>query len=388
MELLAVLVVVATLALLAVPGWRAIVATFDGRAARSELAAILGGAEALIEMGTPDPAVTSLASAVGDAGRVPQLTPSNRTTEVSLAVAQSGDAAEWQGYNGLARRTRNGRCALARHRPGSSDRPETWMSSAPEPTGCTGRAALAGPGASTPGPLPVESWIPSPDGLLAQRGDRTIELAWDTVEHAHGYHVYVSGVFSEMVAGPSVVLTGLPLGEEVALQVSAVGLDGRASELSEPVVIDARASGPWDARLAWSYDDNDACWEGASTWSYQVIVSVPKGAGIAGAYRVHLEVAGGEGQSVDGPLLIALTDAHPPDLHGTELVGTDPTNPDDTRLCAAAGNPEPPFVEVWLTLERTGQTQRFGSSGQTRLQADQVEQQDDGSDPAPALPSR
>lgn len=385
LELLTALVVLALLALAAVPASRAVISTVDARSARSELAALLTATDALASLDGRQHA-TVLTTTIHETGRTPQLTASTGPDEVSLAVATAADPAGWAGYAGVARQTRTGRCVLARHQPGASGRPETWTGA--DPDTCTGRTALAGPDGPPVGEDTDATTMTAPDGLTARRGDRTVTLTWNPVAGAHGYHLYRDGTFTDLTLHPEITVTGLTAGDTAAFTVKAVGDDGASSPTSEPLVIDVRAAGIHDVQLTWTYDGNDVCWDGASTWSYQLLASVPADGDTAGTYRVHLDLVNDGGVEVEGPLLISRTGDHPPDPYGTGLVGTDPTRPDDTRLCAPGGNPDPPFTRVWIVRERTGQTQPIGSTGQDELTAAQTAKQPDGTTPAPPLPLR
>jgi hypothetical protein len=329
---------------------------------------------------------------VRDTSLVPIVASAERPGEVSVATARTDDPAAWQGYEGVAARTRQARCVLGRHRPGGDPRPETWVRSADDlpPGSCTGRLALEGPDAPLPltGGTTPEASLAVPAGLRAVRGDHSITLSWDPVAGASGYDVHVDGAHSQLVLGTSVSFTNLPVGASLSFRVMAAATDGRRSPLTAPPTIDVRPGGPWDAQLAWAYDNNAVWWGGASSWSYQVLVSVPAGDDTTGAYRIHLAVPNDGGVVVDGPLLVSRTDAHPADPHGTGLVGTDPLRPAEARICAPEGNPEPPFSQAWVSLERTGEPVLLGLTEATDLTETQIYRWADGTVPVPTVPKR
>lgn len=269
------------------------------------------------------------------------------------------------GTLGLASKSTTGTCVLLR--TGLGD-PQTWTAALD--AGCSGATALNGPGAT---PVTDPAHPDAPTNLTGQRQDSQISLSWIAPAPAPAdYLLRRDGIPIQTVPATdtTAVVTSLRNGTVYHFTVTARSASGVESPPAE-IDIDPRPAGVWDAALRWSYDGNTVCYGGASSWRYEFLAAVP--AGTENRYRLQIRYANAASPGVpayDGPLLSAVQPG---------LAGAVDTNAN--QVCAPAGNPNPPFLDVKLIVDATGADVTLGRTGQVSLAGTQLQQAPTGSAP-------
>lgn len=238
---------------------------------------------------------------------------------------------------------------------------------------CTGEVALLGPGKVESTPL-QETELTAPANLLAESvGPGEVLLSWNAVPGAAQYRVSV-GVEERFVPDPTSTISGLPEGEELTAQVVALSETGREGPAST-VTFQTRPDGPWDARLAWRYDGNTICYGGTSSWTWQMVVSIPEYDGRE--YRAELEYLNevDAGTSPWGGTLLQ------PYLPGYRITP-------EVQVCAPEGEPTPPFAGAHIVSEESRSVVPLGLTGAELLQGHQIEERQSGQDLEVGLPAR